>query len=101
MTTFLTSLLLFAALLAALGAPLWCVAYRVGRRTTIKNFFFLASGIAFAGALMAAISERQMAQCRAAGNPACFDYGTTGMQMVMVFFFVVAAWWSAYSIWRG
>jgi hypothetical protein len=50
---------------------------------------------------MAQISERQVAQCEAAGNPSCVDYGTSGLQLVLVFFFVVGAWWSAYSIWRG
>lgn len=101
MLTFLTTLLLFAALLAALGSPLWWIAHRSGKRTTIRNFAIAASGIAVLSALMAAISERQIAQCEAAGNTACIDYGTTGLQFVMIFFYVVGAWWSAYSIWKA
>ncbi|MGD2044217.1 MAG: hypothetical protein PVJ28_11245, partial [Acidimicrobiia bacterium] len=89
------------AVLAVLGAPLWWAAYQERKRTTLRNFAIGASGIAFVSAAMAAISERQIAQCEAAGNTACIDYGTTGLQVVMVFFFAVGAWWSAYSIWKS
>ena len=98
---FLDNLLRFLALLAVLGTPLWVVAARVGRTRTIRNFALGAAVVALASALMAYVSERQMAQCEAAGNPSCFDYGTTGFHLLMVFVFVVTSWWSAYSIWRG
>lgn len=101
MITFLTTLILFVAILAVLGIPLWWVAFQAQKRTTLRNFTIAAALIAFFSALMAAISDRQIAQCEAAGNTACIDYGTTGLQAVMVFFFVVGAWWSAYSIWRS
>ena len=100
-STFLTTLLLFVVLLAVLGTPLWLVAARLGRTRTIRNFAIGAVGVALAAALMAYVSERQMAQCEAAGNPSCFDYGTTGFQILMVLVYVTTAWWSAYSIWRG
>jgi hypothetical protein len=99
--TFATTLLIFLALLAALGTPLWIVATRDRRTTTVRNFAIGATLVAVLCALMAQISERQVAQCEAAGNPSCVDYGTSGLQLVLVFFFVVGAWWSAYSIWRG
>lgn len=99
--TFFTTFLVFLALLGALGSPLWVVAARRGRTRTIRNFAIGAGLVSLASGLMAYISERQMAQCEAAGNPSCFDYGTTGFQILMVFVFVVVAWWSAYSIWRA
>jgi hypothetical protein len=99
--TFVTELLRFAVLLAALGAPLWIVAWRYGQVRTMRKFGYGASGVALASALLAVISRRQMLQCEAVGYPNCFDYGTTGFQTLMVFVFAVMAWWSAYSIWRG
>lgn len=99
--TFVSTLLLFLLLLAVLATPLWVTAIRRQRRTTVKNFAIGAAVVAIVCGLLAQISERQVQQCEAAGNPTCVDYGTSGLQMVMVFFFVVAAWWSAYSISKG
>lgn len=88
------------ALLAVLGAPLFYVAWRQGRRVTVRNFAFGGLGIGVMSGLLAGASERQVQQCLDAGNSDCVDSGTVGLQIVFVVGFTLAAWILGYLMWR-
>ncbi len=98
---FVTTLLVVLAALAVLSIPLWVVATRSGRRDTIRNFVVAGGAVAMLAALLEADSERKVLQCFEAGNPTCVDSGAIGMILVMAALYVVAAWFAAFSIWKG
>lgn len=100
MDLFITSLVIFMGLLAALAAPLLYVTWRKERLETARNFMIGAVVIAICCAVLAVVSERQVLQCLDAGNAECIDSGTAGLQLLFVVGFTAAAWFNAYFIWR-
>lgn len=100
MDTFITSYVIYAALALTLASPFSYVAWRKGRLTAMRNFFVGALVIAVLCAVLSVVSERQVEQCNDAGNPACFDSGAVGLQMLFLGLYAIAAWFNAYFIWR-
>jgi ABC-type enterobactin transport system permease subunit len=87
------------ALIAA--GPLFLIARRQGKSDTMRNFLIGAGVIALVCGTMEYVSERQVAQCLAAGNNDCYDAGTIGLQLLFVGGYAVSAWISAYSLYRS
>lgn len=84
--------------LLVLALPLFTVAWRNDRRSTIRSFVLTAVGVGILCGLVAITSRRQVAQCLEAGNSDCVDSGAIGLQLVMITFYAVFAWLSAFSI---
>jgi hypothetical protein len=85
----------------ALGSPVFLVARRLRRPDTMRNFLLGAGVIALFCAVMEVVSNRQVAQCIAAGNPDCYDAGTVGLQILFIGGYVATAWITAYSMHRS
>jgi hypothetical protein len=86
-------------ILAALGLPLWFVAWRLNRRDTIRNFAIGAGVVAVLAGVVAATSERALEQCAAVNGRDCVDPGSGGVQLVMAIFYLLASWFVAYKMW--
>jgi len=99
-STFVTSSLVVTGVLAILGGPLFLIAWRRGRRTTIRNFVISGAVIALICGVLAWSSERLVRQCQEAGSPSCFDAGGDGLRFLFVGFYAVSAWINAYFIWH-
>ncbi|MGB8361919.1 MAG: hypothetical protein WCE80_11030 [Acidimicrobiia bacterium] len=97
--TFVRTTLLIFAILAGLGLPLWYVAWREGRRDTIRNFVLGAVVVAVLAGIVALTSERALEQCMAANGRECIDPGADGVQLVMVGFYLIINWFVAYKLW--
>ena len=92
-TVFLAPVVTFA-----LASPLFYIARKRGRRDTIRSFAIGGAAVVIFIATLAYVSEIQVEQCLEAGNPSCLDSGTPGLQLVILGAYVVASWWSAWSI---
>jgi Tfp pilus assembly protein FimT len=97
---FITSMVIYAGLLAVLAAPLFYVTWRKNRLTAARNFVISALVIALLCAVLAVVSERQVLQCIDAGNSDCFDSGAVGLQLLFIGIYVVIAWSNAFWMWR-
>ncbi len=100
METFITSYVIFAALALVLSSPATYVAWRKNRMATMRSFMIGAFATALPCAILEVVSERQMAQCLAAGISECLDIGRAGLQFLFVGVFAVAAWFNAFFMWR-
>lgn len=89
-----------AGLLVLLSAPLFVLAWQRERLITARNFLATAGVIALFAGFMVHNSERQIEQCRAAGNPSCWDSGTAGLMIVFIGTYAVVSWVVAWNIWR-
>lgn len=97
---FITSLVIFGALLIFLAAPLYIVTWRRTRLTTARNFVLGALFIALLCATLETVSKRQVLQCIEAGHSDCFDSGAAGLQLLFVGLYAVTSWANAYLISR-
>lgn len=100
MDTVITTTVIITALVAVMASPVFVVAWRRGRRDTIRNFAVGTVAIGVLCGSIAAVSERQVAQCVAAGNSDCIDAGAAGLQLVIIGIFVLASWVAASVMWR-
>jgi hypothetical protein len=100
LSTIIINTLVVTALLLVLGTPLWLVAWRTKRKTTIRNFLIGAGAVGLLIGLLAGASERQVLQCFDAGNSDCVDAGTAGLRLLFIILYVVSAWSAAYLIWK-
>jgi hypothetical protein len=96
----LTQFLIVAGVMLALGAPVFIVSWRRGLRDTIRNFLIGGAVVALLCGVLAGVSDRQVAQCEAAGNPDCIDAGATGLQLVLIGSYVTVAWITASLIYK-
>lgn len=97
---FLTTFLLVTGLLILLAVPVFVVAWRKRRLTTIRSFLASAVGVGVLCGSIAAGSERQVTQCLEAGNADCIDSGAAGLQALMMAIYVIVAWVGAVLIYR-
>lgn len=97
---FITSMVIYAGLLAFLAAPLFYMTWRKNRLTAARNFGISALVVALLCAVLAVVSERQVLQCIDAGNSDCFDSGAVGLQLLFIGVYVVIAWSNAFWMWR-
>lgn len=96
----IVSFVIITAIALALASPVFIVGWQRQRFRTIRNFSIGAILVGVCGAALEGVSERQVEQCMAAGNSDCLDSGTIGLQLLFLFFFVVAAWSSAFVMYR-
>ena len=80
-----------------LATPLFVIAWRRQKGTTIRNFGLAAIVIGILCGALAGVSDRQVEQCIAAGNSQCFDSGAAGMQFTLITFYVLITWVTAYA----
>jgi hypothetical protein len=99
-TRALTTFLLVGGGLLLAAIPLFIVARMRKEPRTIRSFALGAVGIAILCAAVAAGSERQVAQCLEAGNTDCIDSGASGLQLLMIVLYVIAAWSTAWLTYR-
>lgn len=97
---FVIAFLAFSGIVAALGLPLWVVAGRRRRHTTIRNYAAGGAIVVLLCATVEVASRRAEAQCEAVGNPSCYDPGGPGLQMVMLGVYLIFTWYVAYMMWR-
>jgi nucleoside permease NupC len=98
--TFITSYVIFTGLALVLSSPITYVAWRNNRMKTMRNFMIGSFAVALPCAILDVVSERQMAQCLDAGISECLDIGRAGLQFLFIGMFAVAAWFSAFFMWR-
>lgn len=98
--TIITTSVVITALVAVMVSPVFVVAWRRGRPKTLRNFALGCVAIGVLCGFIVAASERQVAQCLAAGNTDCVDAGAAGLQLVIIGMFVLASWVAASVMWR-
>ena len=90
MATFLGSWLFYTALLLLSATPVAVVARRKGRSDRAKRFLWTALGLGLMCGLLAVSSERSVSRCEAVGNTVCLDFGTAGMQFLLVTLYLIS-----------
>jgi hypothetical protein len=80
--------------------PLFYLALKRQRTTTVRNFALTALFIGVICGSLAFVSDRQMAQCAEAGIAECVDAGAAGMQFTLIVFYVLITWLTAYALHR-
>jgi hypothetical protein len=80
--------------------PLLIVARKRRRPDTARKFAVAALCVAAVSAIISFTSDRLVAQCEAAGNPACIDSGSAGMKLVIVAIFAIVTWVVAYLMYQ-
>lgn len=88
----------FTALSLVLGLPLFLVAHRQEQHQLIRQFFMGAVVVGVICGVLDASSQRLVDDCERAGNPQCFDYGSTGLQSIAVAAYATIAWIKAYLL---
>ena len=96
LSTFLT----VTGVVLILGAPILVISWRRKRTKTMRNFLIGGATVALMCAVLAAVSQRQMAQCEAAGNPDCIDPGAAGLQLLFIANYLLVAWIAAILMYR-
>ena len=96
---FLGSFALSTALMLLAALPLILLTRR--RQPEKGRRFVLGAFVAgFLCGVITATSDEFVARCRAAGNPQCVDYGSSGMFWMIVGGYAVVALLNAYLVWR-
>ena len=98
---FTIGLVVYGAVAFALATPLFVVARRHDKPSTVRGFVYGGLGVAVACALLAAGTHDLRAACDEAGynlSYACLDVGAAGLQLLFVGGFAAAAWMTAYFI---
>ena len=84
MVTFLIAFVGYTAAGAVLWIPLAVVGRRKRRTRAVNRYLVGAAAMGMICAVIAASSERLVNQCRDAGNPTCYDFGATGLQLLFL-----------------
>ena len=87
--TFLGSWVFYTALLLVIAAPVAVLAVKKGRRDRARRFLWTALGLGLMCGLLSLSSQRSVSRCEAAGNTLCLDFGTAGMQFLLVTLYLV------------
>lgn len=84
MSDLLSELALFVGLALLIGLPVIAVAYRKQEVRILRGF--LLAGIAVGGvaAILSTTSDMLVSRCLDAGNTGCLDYGTVGIQTLLL-----------------
>ncbi len=91
---------IYLALLLVLAVPVFIVARRRGRTTTIRNVVISAVVMSGLMGLTRFSSERLVDQCIEVGNTQCIDAGSTGILWLFGIGFTVVVWARAWNL-RG
>ena len=96
--TFWSAVFLAPLILVVLASPLFFMARKKRRTDTIRSFAIGGAVVVAFVAGLAHVSKVQVDQCFEAGNPNCVDAGTSGLQLLIMGGYVVAAWWVTYVL---
>ena len=81
---FLLEVALFVGLVTLIGTPVMAVAYRRGEPRTMRKFLFAGLLVGLFVAVLSATSDALVSRCLEAGNTGCLDYGTVGIQTLIL-----------------
>ena len=81
---FLFEVALFVGLFTLIGSPVMAVAYRRGKSRTMTKFLFAGLLTGLFAAILSATSDALVSRCDEAGNTGCLDYGTAGIQTLIL-----------------
>ena len=95
---FWSAVFLAPLILIVLASPLFYMARKKRRFDTIRSFAIGGAVVVALVAGLAQVSKVQVDQCLEAGNPNCVDAGTSGLQILIMGGYVIAAWWVAYVL---
>lgn len=98
--SFLAPLLVYATAMAIGAWPLYVVARRRGLTDKVRRFAVALGVAAISCAVLAQSSDRLVEQCRAQHLQQCFDFGSAGMQLLIVLGYIGTALGSAWLLVR-
>jgi len=98
MGTFLLATLLYGGIFLLLTLPIAILAPRKGYSETPRRFLIAAVILTFLSASIVTTREQLVSQCEAVGNTACWDYGGTGLLLLLVGPYAVVALARAFYI---
>ena len=98
MSTFVASFLLTTGIMLLFSIPVLVLAWRMGRRKTMRRFLIALVAIATFNAALAANSEILVDMCEAVNGRPCIDFGTAGTQLLLVIGYVIVALVRAYAL---
>ncbi len=91
LAAFLSTFLKVTAVLLLVSVPVFLLARKRADSEITRKFLIGASAVGLFCAVAAAGAHRQISNCKAAGNPSCFDSGGAGIQVLAIVGFVVVA----------
>jgi len=91
---------LYLALLLVLAIPVFLVAHRRNRKTTIRNVAISALVMGGLMGITRYTSNELVQQCIDVGNTQCYDAGSTGILWLFAIGFTVVVWSRAWNL-RG
>ena len=92
MATFFSSFFISIGILLIFSSPIFYLAWRKGRTKTIRRFLVGAGVIGLVTASVSATSEGLVAQCQAASNIECIDYGSAGIRLLFIVSYIIVSW---------
>lgn len=92
MAAFTYSFVVSTGILLLFTTPTFYLAWRNGRKKTIRRFLIAATVVGFLVAVVAVSSGQLLDQCETENNRACFDYGSAGMRLTFMVSFIIVAW---------
>lgn len=100
MGTFLLGTLLYGGIFLAFTLPIAILAPRHGNTETPRRFLIAAGVLTLLSASIVTTREQLVSQCEAVGNTACWDYGGTGLLLLLVGPYAVVALIRAFYLYR-
>jgi len=98
--TFLTQLIVDAALLFVFTVPLLLVARRRERSKQARKFLIAGGIIALSTSIILTTSDRWVEMCHEAGSSRCEDIGSTAFRGILIGGYMIVALVEAYLIAR-
>jgi hypothetical protein len=89
---FLYSFVVSTGILLLFTTPTFYMAWRKGRKKTIRRFLIAAIAVGFLVAVIAVSSGQLLDQCEAENNRACFDSGSAGLRLTFMVGFIIVSW---------
>ena len=101
MLTFLGTFLLVTVVLLVCSIPVFVVCLRRGQTLTPRRFAVAAVLLGLVAGALESGSDLLVERCLAAGNSACFDYGGTGLMILLFVGFLFVSSTRAWLIARN
>ena len=89
---FFSSFVISTGILFLFKIPTFYLAWRKGRKKTIRRFLMAGIAVGLVVAVISATSERLVEQCEAVNYLGCVDYGSAGMRLTIMVAFIIVSW---------
>lgn len=89
---FVSSFVISTGILFLFAIPTFYLAWRKGRKKTIRRFLIAGSTVGLILAVISATSQRLVEQCEAVNYLGCVDYGSAGMRLTIIVVFIIVSW---------